>query len=347
MRGAWLDRIWPAVPMITALVFTSGLLIAFGTSPAVAFGAIGEGVFGTPERMLTALAFWIPLALSAAGLLLTFKAGLWNIGIEGQFILGAVGASWVALSFEFPAPVQIALEIAVAMAAGALWGGLNALLKRWGVHEIFGGLALNNLAIILTNYLISGPWQPPEGGSFRGTVPFREEALLPLVERTRFSPVALVLAVIAFALVVIALRNSRWGLKLKALGNNARSAFLLGISSNREAMLAMMFCGALAGLGGSVRVLSWFDSLRQSISGGIGYLALMVVILAAFRLFWTPIVALFFAAVLSGSVVLQLRTQLHSSLGDVLTGVLVLFVLLFGNLDRLRAFLRERRGEHG
>lgn len=344
--GRLLERIWPLVPIGAALVVTALLLITFGTSPDVAFGAMWEGVFGTSDRMLTALAFWIPLLLSAGGLLVTFRAGLWNIGIEGQFILGAIGASWVALSVQLPAPLQITLEIAAAMAGGALWAGLAALLKRWGVHEIFGGLALNNLAIILTNYLIAGPWQPPEGGSFRGTVPFREEALLPLVGSTRFSWVALLLAVITFGLVVMALQNSAWGLRLKALGRNARSAFLLGVSSNREALLAMMFCGALAGLGGAVRVLSWFDSLRQSISGGIGYLALMVVILAAFRVYWTPVVALFFAAVLSGSIVLQLRTQLHSSLGDILTGVMVLFVLLFGSLPLLRQqFKRKRRGD--
>lgn len=338
----WLERIWPALPFLAALGFTSLLLFAFGTSPSVAFGAMGEGVFGSPDRMLTALAFWIPLLLCASGLLLTFQAGLWNIGIEGQFILGAIGASWVALSFQFPAPLQIVLEILAAMAAGAVWAGLAALLKRWGVHEIFGGLALNNLAIILTNYLIAGPWQPPEGGSFRGTVPFREEALLPLVGETRFSAVSLVLLVLAFAAVAFALRNSAWGLRLKALGKNPRSAFLLGVSSNREALLAMMFCGALAGLGGSIRVLSWFDSLRQSISGGIGYLALMVVILAAFRLFWTPVVALFFAGVLSGSIVLQLRTQLHSSLGDILTGVMVLLVLLFGDFGRVRRWWQRK-----
>ncbi|MEX2161404.1 MAG: ABC transporter permease [Anaerolineales bacterium] len=348
-----MKRAWILVPIAAALVLTTLLLYAFGTSPEVAFRAIWDGVVGTPTGLvdfftrpqgstLKAIAFWIPLFLSSAGLLITFRAGLWNIGIEGQFILGALGATWIALSVQLPAPLQIPLEILAAMAGGALWAGLAALLKRWGVHEIFGGLALNNLAIILTNYLIAGPWQPPEGGSFRGTVPFRDEALLPLVGSTRFSLVALVLAAGAFTLVVLALQNSAWGLRLKALGRNPRSAFLLGVSSNREALLAMLFCGALAGMGGAVRVLSWFDSLRQSISGGIGYLALMVVILAAFRLAWTPIVSLFFAAVLSGSIVLQLRTQLHSSLGDILTGVMVLFVLLFGDLGRLRGLFRRK-----
>ena len=342
-KQTWLERIWPLLPVLGALAFTTGLLLLFHASPLVSFSAMWEGAFGSSARLLSVLAFWIPLMLCAAGLLLTFQAGLWNIGIEGQIILGAIGASWVALNLNLPSILQIPLELLAAMAGGALWAGLAALLKtRGGVHEIFGGLALNNLAIILTNYLISGPWQPPEGGSFRGTVPFRQDALLPLLGESRFSPLALILAGTAFTFVVLALRNSNWGLKLKALGRNPRSAFLLGVSSNREALRAMLFCGALAGLGGAVRVLSWFDSLRQSISGGIGYLALLVVMLAAYRLVLTPLVAFFFSAVLNGSITLQLRTQLHSSLGDILTGVMVLFVLLLGDPVRLRGLRKVK-----
>jgi simple sugar transport system permease protein len=283
--------------------------------------------------------------LASTGLLVTFTAGLWNIGVEGQIIMGAIAASWVALRVNAPAPVMIALEVVVAMVAGGLWGGLSAILKTRGrVHEIFSGLALNNLAIILTNYLISGPWQPPEGGTFRGTQPFQEAALLPRLGDSRFSPISLVFMIVAFALVVIALRGTFWGLKLKALGKNLRSAFLLGVSSEREAILAMVFCGALAGLGGAVRVLSWFDSLRQSISGGIGFLALLVVMLASFRIFWVPLIAFFFSAVLNGSITLQLRTQLHSSLGGILTGVMVLFVLLFGDVQKIG--LGRRKSPH-
>jgi len=189
--------------------------------------------------------------------------------------------------------------------------------------------------------------QPPQqaGPAFRGTQPFQAAALLPRLGESRFSPLSLVFTIVAFALVVIALRGTFWGLKLKALGKNLRSAFLLGVSSEREAILAMLFCGALAGLGGAVRVLSWFDSLRQSISGGIGFLALLVVMLASFRVFWVPLIAFFFSAVLNGSITLQLRTQLHSSLGGILTGVMVLFVLLFGDLQKIGLGLRKKPHE--
>jgi len=339
----WVQWIWPSVPIIAALLFTSILLLLFGTKPLDAFQSMLEGAFGDQSKTLSVLAFWVPLLLASLGLLFTFTAGLWNIGVEGQIIMGAIAASWIALKVSAPSPLLITMEILAAMLCGALWAALTAALKTWGgVHEIFGGLALNNLAIILTNYLISGPWQPPEGGTFRGTQPFQEAALLPRFADSHFSPLSLVLTIAVFVIVIISLRGTFWGLKLRALGKNPRSAFLLGVSSERETILAMMFCGALAGLGGAVRVLSWFDSLRQSISGGIGYLALLVVMLSIFRIYWVPAIALFFSAVLIGSISLQIRTQLHSSLGGVLTGVMVLFVLLFGNLKSIKIGHREK-----
>lgn len=334
-RSGWL-RLWPLVPIAGALIFTSALLLLFDASPAEAYRAMWDGAFGGQDKILSVLAFWVPLLLCATGLIITFTAGLWNIGVEGQIILGAIAASWVALHVTAPSWLLIPLEIGAAMLGGALWAGLSAVLKTRGkVNEIFSGLALNNLAIILTNYLISGPWQPPEGGSFRGTTPFQDAALLPRLLGSRFSPLSLVLAVVALVVVYYVLRGTTWGLKLKALGKNPYSAYLLGVSSERETILAMMFCGALAGLGGAVRVLSWFDSLRQSISGGIGFLALLIVMLAAYRILWVPFIAFFFSAVLNGSITLQLKTQLHSSLGGILTGVMVLFVLLFGSARQL------------
>lgn len=332
----WVKWVWPIVPIFAALLVTTLLLYLFGANPITAFDAMLQGAFGDQSKTLSVLAFWVPLFLSATGLLVTFTAGLWNIGIEGQIIMGAIAASWVALKLDAPAAILIPLEILAAMTAGALWAALSAVLKTRGkVHEIFSGLALNNIAIILTNYLISGPWQPPEGGTFRGTQPFQDAALLPLLGDSRFSPLSLVLAVVAFSMVVVTLRGTLWGLKLKALGKNLRSAFLLGVSSEREMILAMMLCGALAGLGGGVRVLSWFDSLRQSISGGIGFLALLVVMLANYRMFWIPPISFFFSMVLNGAISLQLRTQLHSSLGGILTELMVLFVILFGDAAKL------------
>ncbi len=334
--------VWPVVPALLAvLVVTLLLILVSDNPPRVTYEALWTGSFGTPERTFSTLAFWVPLLLCATGLLVTYTAGLWNIGVEGQMIMGSIAASAIALRVALPNPglpgwIIVPLELMAAAAGGALWAALAAMLKtRGGVHEIFGGVALNSLAIIATNYLISGPWQPPEGGTFRGTVPFPARALLPLLGETRFSPLSLALALLALGLVVLTLRGTTWGLRLKALGKNLRSAFLLGVSSEREAVTAMMFCGALAGLAGAVRVLSWFDSLRQSISGGIGFLAILIVLLAAQRPLWTLIIALIFSALLTGGTVVQLRTQLHSAISGIIQGMLVLTTLLFGDYRRL------------
>ncbi|MGD2253292.1 MAG: ABC transporter permease [Anaerolineales bacterium] len=339
----WMARFWPIVPIVGALLVTSLLLLAFGVSPFEGFKAILQGAFGSGSKALDTTAFWVPLALSSVGLVVAFTAGLWNIGVEGQIVMGAIAASWLALKVDVPAPYQVILEILAAMLAGALWAGLTGVLKTRGkVHEIFGGLALNNLAIIFTNYLISGPWQPPEGGSFRGTTPFPDKTLLPHIGDTQLNLASVLMVIVAIVVVFVILRGTSWGLKLKALGKNPRSAFLLGVSSERETILALMFCGALAGLGGMVRVTSWFDSLRQSISGNIGYLALLVVMLSGFRVLITPFVAFFFSSVLRGSITLQLRTQLHSALGGILTGVMVLLVLLFGDMRALGLLPKKR-----
>lgn len=348
MKEKAVQNLWPAVPVLLSILATTLLLLLVGGSPATTFSALLDGAVGTSDRLFSTLAFWVPLLLCAAGLLVTFTAGLWNIGVEGQMIMGALGASWVALKVAAPNPwmpgwLVLPLEILVAMAAGALWAVLAGILKtRGGVHEIFGGVALNNLAIIATNYLISGPWQPPEGGTFRGTEPFPSRALFPLLGDSRFSPLSLVLALVVLLLIALSLRGSTWGLRLKALGKNPRSAFLLGVASERETLTAMLVCGAAAGLAGSVRVLSWFDSLRQSISGGIGFLAILIVLLAGMRPLWTLLIALLFSGLLTGGTIVQLRTQLKASISGIIQGTLVLFVLLFGDYRLLR---RRRKGK--
>jgi general nucleoside transport system permease protein len=348
MTARSLRTIWPAVPIVLAVLATTLLLFAVGANPLLAFSAFFEGAFGSSDQALATLAFWVPLLLCSTGLLVTFTSGMWNIGVEGQMIMGSVGATWVALTFAVPNPgipgwIIIPAEMAAAMLLAAVWAALNAVLKtRGGIHEIFGGVAMNNLAIIITNFLISGPWEPPRGGTFRATVPFTSNALLPLFATSRFSMLSLVVALVALLAVALVLRRTYWGLRLKALGKNLRSAFMLGISSEREAIIGMMVCGALAGLGGMVRVTSWFDSLRQSISGGIGFLAILIVLLAGTRPVWTLVIALIFSGLLNGGTIVQLRTQLHSALSGIIQGLLVLFVLLFGDFGQV--FRKQETG---
>jgi simple sugar transport system permease protein len=329
-----LQAAFAILPILVSLGVTALLVIAVGANPGEVFQTTWEGAFRNSNSVAGVVNFWIPLALCCMGLIVTFTAGLWNIGVEGQMGIGAVFASWAALFVVLPQPVQIGLEIGLAMLGGALWAALCGFLKtRLGVHEIFGGVALNSLASVVTIFLVTGPWSPPGGSSKQSTLPFAEYALLPKIS-TEF-PVSLLMLVLVFITVIavmLVLRGTRWGLQLKATGKNARSALLLGVPTNRSAVTALMVCGAIAGLAGAYRVLFTYSSLRTLVSGGIGFLALLVVLLVAVRALWAPIIAFAFAVILGGSTRLKIALQLDQSLAGVLQGLIVLMVLLGSGL---------------
>jgi general nucleoside transport system permease protein len=338
---ALLSILLTVAPIVISLLVTALLIMAVGSDPVAVFEKVWEGAFRSTSAVAGVFNFWIPLTLASMGLLITFTAGLWNIGVEGQMTMGAIFASWAAQFVLLPSPLLIPLEIALAMLGGALWAGLVGLLKtRLGVHEIFGGVALNSLANVVTIYLISGPWQPPEGGSAQATPPFPDYALLPGISPDfSVSLVALVITVLAILGVWLALRGTRWGLELKATGKNAKSALLLGVPTERSALSALIACGALAGIAGAYRVLFTYASLRPLSSGGIGFLALLVVLVVSMRPLLSPIVAFIVAALFVGSTRLKVALQLDQSLADVLQGTIVLLVLLFNGV-------RERVLEH-
>jgi ABC-type uncharacterized transport system permease subunit len=235
----------------------------------------------------------------------------------------------IELTRHLPGPLLLITALIAAMAGGCLWGLVCGVLKAYGkVHEIFGGVALNNLASIFAIYLIAGPWQPPEGGSAQATPPFPEYTLLPRLKEIPLSPLALALALIFFAAVYLALRGTFWGLQLKAMGKNARSAFLLGVPTEKHTLIAFAACGALAGVAGSTRALGFYNSLRPNIAGGIGFLALLVTLLSRVRAPLVPFISFYFAAILSGSTQLKIKMEVDASLAGVLQGFLVLAVII-------------------
>jgi simple sugar transport system permease protein len=261
---------------------------------------------------------------------------LWNIGVEGQILAGAICASWAALYIQLPehlSPLLIVIEILMAALGGAIWASIAGALKVWlGVNEIFSGMALNSLISVFAIYLVSGPWYP-EGGSAQASAPFPAPALLPgISEDWPVSLLALLITLVVICGLPLILNRTRWGLQLKAAGKNPRSALLLGVPTAPIAMSAFIVCGALAGMAGSYRALFTYGSFRPLTAGGIGFLGLLVVMLASTRALWVPIITFAFAAILAGSTRLRVAMQLDASLAGVLQGTLVLLFLLFGGL---------------
>jgi general nucleoside transport system permease protein len=317
----------------------AGLLALLGASPFEAYRWIVAGALGSPDRIAYVLTAWAPILLCSAGLLLTFAAGFWNIGIEGQVVLGAVFATGMLRALEHGAPAWLALGLAglAALLGGGVWGVLAGGLRAYGnVSEIFGGLGLNFIAGSLTVYLVLGPWARLGIASTSGTLPFASGLWLPAIKMPAFVvPLEVLIGLAAVALVSGALRGTRFGLRLKAIGKSARAAHVLGIPITQDTLWAFASCGALAGLAGFVLVTGGYSrhQLFPLISGGYGFLAILIVLLAGQNAATGTLVAAFFAAVSTGSLQLPLQMQLDSSMGGLIEGTLVLIVLLLRGLQ--------------
>jgi simple sugar transport system permease protein len=238
---------------------------------------------------------------------------------------------------------MLTLMLVASVLGGALWGALAGLLKIYGrVHEIFGGLGLNYVAQGLAIWLIFNPWKPADGATMSGTDPFPDPAWMPRLGSMRVAPLAVVLALISVVVTYFVLRRTRWGLDLKAVGKSFRSAFLLGVPCTPRLLGAFAVGGALAGLAGAIRASARYGRMIPEISGGQGYLSLLVALLAGYRPEWVPFIAVFFAAVGVGSPRLELNMHLDSSLGGVLEAAMVVAVIL---VNGWRARLARRQAQ--
>jgi simple sugar transport system permease protein len=331
-NSRWATLGFQLLSIFAALVFTSIILLLAGAPPLKAYGQLIYGAAGSMVNISDVFLAWAPLLIVTAGLLVTFSAGLWNLGIEGQIMIGAIFTTGVLRTLQTSnvAPgLIIAAGILAGIVGGILWASLVGALKTFGgVNEIFGGLGLNFIANTLILYLIYGPWGRKGVASLSGTEAFPAKLSLPRLPNLSVSVWAIGLAVISIVIVYILLRNTYVGLKLKAVGKNIHSAFTMGIPTWQYMMLSFIICGAFAGLAGSLQVTGVYHRLLPYITGNYGYLGLMLAMLVNFQAAWVAPVALFYAAVNIGSVQLPITLQLDSSLSGVLQGTLVLFVLL-------------------
>ncbi len=324
--------------VLLALIFTSLVLLIAGADPLQAFDNILNGIFSSPDKMANVVVSWVPLALVTCGLLITYTTGLWNIGVEGQIVLGAIfttGVMRVLVDTNLDPTLVVILGLLAGMLGGMFWGWLVGILRIYGgVNEIFGGLGMNFVASALAVFLVFGPWKRPGTASMSGTEQFAERFWLPTLENLRVSPWSVLIALIGIVIIFILLRDTRFGLRLKAVGKNPRAASLLGIPTARYMTLAFLICGAFAGLAGSLQVVAVYHKLLPSISSGYGFLGLLVAMLVNYQALWAPFVALFFAALNIGAIQLPIKMKVDSTLAGVLQGFMVLFVLMMDGVRR-------------
>ena len=324
--------------VIMALVVTCLLVWLMKANPIKVFAVMYRGSFASVDAVTQVLQAWVPLLLASLGLMFTFTSGLWNIGMEGQIEMGAIFAYGIIRTFtgtSTPGGIVILLAILCGMFGGALWALLVGLLKNFGgVNEIFGGLGFNFIADAVMLYLVYGPWKP-EGVANGSTKMLDKMYWLPQVSGTYLSLWALGIAIVCLILVTAVLQGTYFGLKLKAVGKNNKSSFLLGIPTNKYMLVSFLLCGVFAGLTGALQVTGFNHVLRNNISGGYGYLGLMVGMLANIQPLVTAPIAFVFIALSKGASGLGIDLKLDSNLSGVIQGCLVICVLIMDGVRRI------------
>jgi general nucleoside transport system permease protein len=326
------------IAVILSLVITSVIILATKTSPIKVFSIIFSGAFGSTDQLAQVIQSWIPLVLTSVGLMFTFTAGLWNIGMEGQVEMGAIFAYAIIFTFtgtNTPGWEVITLSVLSGVVGGIFWSLLVCLLKIYGgVNEIFGGLGFNFIADAVLLYLVYGPWRP-SGNATGSTALLPTKFWMPTIAGTSLNLPAVIIAVIGIIFVTVILQGTYFGLKLKAVGKNNKAAFLLGTHTTRYMVLAFILCGIFAGLAGGLQVVGFNHVLRNNISGGYGYLGLMVGMLANYQPFIAIPIAFIFTALSKGSNGLVIDLKLDSNFPGVIQGLLVVFVLLMAGVRQL------------
>jgi ABC-type uncharacterized transport system permease subunit len=329
--------------LVVVFAFTTLILLLAGAPPLAAYYHIFKGSLGSLVKLSHVIKAWIPLTLCSCGLLYSFRIGLWNIGVEGQVMMGAVFTTLVLrLGMGGHVPVfYLFVSFIAGIAGGALWALIAGYLKtKGGIHEIFAGLGLNFVAQAIILWLIFGPWKRAGIASMSGTEMFPRDLWLPYAFAIRLSLIGLTLTVVAIVTTALMLRYTKVGLYLKALGSNIQAAHMFDLNPGRYMLLAMIFAGGFAGLAGSFQVAGVYHRLIPAISSNYGYLALLVVMLANYNVWISPAVAFFFACLNVGSIQLPMVLQLDSSLSGVIQGALVLAALAM-HAWRLRSARRE------
>jgi len=332
--------------IVAAFLFTVLIIAAIQAQPIEAYKNILLGSLSNGQKFGEVVRAWLPLVIVTSGLMVTFTAGLWNIGVEGQITMGAIFTTAVLrlLQDQALAPgLILVLAIMAGAVGGILWASLAGLLKIvGGINEIFAGLGLNFVADAITLWLIFGPWKRPGVGSMSGTIPFKDELRLPTLPGSPVSIWPMVIAAILVLTIYIILRGSYFGLRLKAIGKNLRAAYLKGVPTASYMLGAFMLCGLCAGLAGAIQVTGVHFRLVPSIASGYGFLGILVAMLVNYHVLWALPVAFVFSTLNTGSIQLPIVMKLDASLAGVLQGSLVLFVLL---LEGVRKKIMGKAGE--
>ncbi|MCG0238392.1 MAG: ABC transporter permease [Firmicutes bacterium] len=271
LRALLIEALVPIIAVVVALLIGLIFIAITGRDPAKAAEALWVANFGSRRAIGEALVSVTPLIFTGLSVAFAFRAGLFNIGGEGQYIVAQLAAAVAGYAITgLPGWLHVTVAILAGALAGGLWGAIPGLLKAYrGVHEVVNTIMMNYIALYLANYLIANYLKAP------GALPVTPE-ILPTARLAQILPpsrlhTGLFLALGAAVLVYLLLWHTRWGYEIRAVGHNPRAAEYAGIDVPRNLALAMLISGALAGLAGTVQVLGVQRAFYDPVGGFVGY----------------------------------------------------------------------------
>ncbi|MGH2380164.1 MAG: ABC transporter permease [Candidatus Limnocylindria bacterium] len=334
----WSTPVLVVAAVLITFAITAGPIILAGANPIEAYGAFVVVPLTSQFTLLEVLVTATPIMLTGAAVAIAFRAGYWNIGAEGQLLLGAIAAAGIGTLVGGLSPI-VALPIMIVggALAGAAWALVPALLRvRFGIDEVVTTLLLNPVALLLVNGLLHGPWRDPATG-FPESPRIAAAGEFPtLVERSRLHlGFLLALAVIALAWYVLA--RTPAGLRLRAAGLSPHGARFAGIDVSRTLLGAALVSGAIAGIAGVSEVAGIQNRLTGGLSPGYGYTGIVVATLGTLTMPGVTMAAIFLGDLTVGASSAARSLGIPSQLGAVVQGVLLLTTIALLTLRRRRA----------
>ncbi len=314
-RAGALERVLAALEVLAAATLISAVVVAaLGHDPARTLAAVLHGAFGGTEAIHATLVETVPLILAGLAVALPLRLGLFNIGAEGQLVLGGLAAGLVAA--VAPPWLAIVAAVAAALVVGGAWGALPGFLRaRLGVHEVLSTILLNLIAMPLAGWIVSQAWAKADGDILQ-TAP--AAATLPPVYP------ALGAALVLAAAYDVWLTRARSGLTARAIGLAPRAAHVLGLPVARGIVLSMTAAGALAGLVGAQQVLGQYGRYVDGFSPGFGFTAIAVALLGRGSGVGVVLAALAMGALRSGAFAMDALGVAPRETAGIVQGVVIL-----------------------
>ena len=313
-----------------ALATIAVVLLALGASPLAVFADLWEGAFGNWLAATDTLVKATPLVFTGLAIAIAFQGALWNIGADGQLVIGALAAGAIGPRLAgWCHPGAIAAMIAAGAAGGAAWGGVAGWLRaRREVNEVISTIMLNFVAAQILSWAVHGPLMEPSR-SFPKSVTIAPAAQLAFYLPPSRLNLGMVLALVLAAACSVGLYRSGAGFELRAVGRNRRASAFFGISIARITLVTMALSGALAGVGGAVQVSAITHRLYETMSPGWGYEAIAVALVARLNPLGIVPAALLFGALDNGSQAMQRAAAVSPVLVNVIQGMVIIVLIVF------------------